>query len=106
VKQKTYSIIAATCYGNRGAQAMLETVVGRLRDVDPDLGFNVFSYYPEADRGLIGDPRVRVYSSTPAALAAWLLPWSLVFGMLRLLLGRRVFKVAPGAIRALGESVA
>ncbi len=106
VEQKAYSIIAATCHGNRGAQAMLETVVGRLGEADPGLRFHVFSYYPEADRRLIDDPRVRVHSSTPVALVAWLLPWSLVFGLLRLLLGRRVLAVAPAAIRALAESKA
>ena len=106
MEKKAYSIIAATCHGNRGAQAMLETVVGRLRELDPTLIFHVFSYYPDEDRRLISDPRVRVHSSTPAALAGWLLPWSLVFGLLRLLLGKRVLKLAPSAIRALSESVA
>lgn len=104
--QATYSIIAATCYGNRGAQAMLETVVGRLSRERPGLRFNAFSYYPEEDRGLVRDPRVTVYSSTPAALVLWLLPWSLLFGVARLLLGRRVLRLAPASIRALGESTA
>lgn len=99
-----FSIIAATCHGNRGAQAMLETVVGYLSDARPDLRFHVFSYYPRQDRRLITDPRVRVHSSTPLALVAWLLPWAFVFGVLRLLLGRRVLRLAPAAIRALGES--
>lgn len=85
---------------------MLETVVGRLREAEPGLAFNVFSYYPAADRRLIDDPRVHVFSSTPAALAAWLLPWSMVFGLLRLLFGRRAFRFAPAAIRALGRSAA
>src|SRR5690606_25460263 len=94
------------CYGNRGAQAMLETVVGRLSRERPGLRFNAFSYYPKEDRGLVRDPRVTVYSSTPAALVLWLLPWSLLFGVARLLLGRRVLRFAPASIRALGESTA
>lgn len=101
-----YSIIAATCHGNRGAQAMLETVVGRLSDERPDLRFHVFSYYPKQDRRLVRAERVRVHSSTPLALVAWLLPWAVVFGALRKVLGKRVLRVAPGAIRALGESTA
>ncbi len=100
----TYSIIAATLYGNRGAEAMLETVVGSLRREDPDAVFHVFSYYPAADRRLLRDPRVAIKDSTPLALVAWLLPWSLLFGLLRLVLGRRVFRFAPSAVRALSES--
>ncbi|MBS7457815.1 polysaccharide pyruvyl transferase family protein [Coralloluteibacterium stylophorae] len=99
-----YSIIAATCHGNRGAEAMLETVVGRLREAQPDLRFHVFTYYPEADRQLVQDPALTLHSSTPMALVAWLLPWSLVFGLLRLVFGRRVLRMAPAAVRGLGES--
>lgn len=106
LKSKAFSIIAATCHGNRGAQAMLETVVGRLSEIEPDLRFHVFSYYPKEDRCLIGDRRVTVHSSTPVALVAWLLPWALVFGVLRRVFGHRVLGLAPAAIRALGESVA
>lgn len=103
---RSYSIIAATCHGNRGAQAMLETVVGRLSREQPGLRFHVFSYYPAADRALVRDDRVSIHSSTPVALVAWLLPWSLVFGLARLLFGRRVLRLAPAAIRGLAESAA
>lgn len=103
---KSYSIIAATAYGNRGAEAMLETVVGRLMSEDPRLQFHVFSYYPDDDRRLISAPHVQLHSSTPLALVAWLLPWSMVFGVLRLLFGRSVFAFAPASIRALGRSTA
>lgn len=106
MQSKSFSIIAATCYGNRGAQAMLETVVGRLWDAEPGLIFHVFSYYPAEDRRLVHDRRVRIHSSTPVALLCWLLPWALLFGAARLLLGRRVLRAAPAAIRALGESTA
>ena len=102
----SYSIIAATCHGNRGAQAMLETVVGRLTRERQDLHFHVFSYYPVADRALVEDQRISVHSSTPLALVGWLLPWSLLFGLARLLFGKRVFRWAPASIRALGQSAA
>ena len=68
----SFSIIAATCYGNRGAEAMLETVIGRLREREPALRFEVFSYDPADDRRLVDDPQVRIHSSTPFALVAWL----------------------------------
>jgi polysaccharide pyruvyl transferase WcaK-like protein len=107
VNQETFSIIAATLYGNRGAEAMLETVVGRLRTERPGLRFHLFSYYPAADRHLlVDDAGMVVRSSTPLALAAWLVPWALVFGVLRKVFGRGVFRFAPADIRALAESEA
>ena len=106
METRTFSIIAATFHGNRGAQAMLETVIGRLSEQRPGLRFHVYSYYPRQDRHLVDDPRVTIHSSTPLALVAWLLPWSLFFGFLRRLLGRRVLRLAPASIRGLSESVA
>src|SRR5690606_92258 len=93
-------------HGNRGAQAMLETVVGRLREQAPGLRFHVFSYYPRADRELLRDPSVDLHSSTPLALVLWLFPWAVAVGLLRMLFGRRVLRLGPAAIRALGESTA
>lgn len=101
---KAFSIIAATLYGNRGAEAMLETVIGRLREEDPSLRFHVFSYYPADDARLLHAKDVSLQSSTPLALVGWLLPWSMVFGLLRLIFGRRVARLAPKAVRALLES--
>jgi polysaccharide pyruvyl transferase WcaK-like protein len=106
VEQKVFSIIAATLHGNRGAEAMLETVIGRLSDAAPGVRFHVFSYYPASDRRLLADPRVRLHSSTPFALVAWILPWSLLFGLLRRILGSGVFRFAPGAVQALARSTA
>lgn len=106
MEPKAFSIIAATCYGNRGAQAMLETVIGRLSDASPGLRFHVFTYYPGDDRRIVDDPRVSLHSSTPLALVAWLLPWALLFGVLRRVFGHRILALAPAAIRALGNSTA
>ena len=101
-----YSVIAATIYGNRGAEAMLETVVGRLREQRPDARFHVFSYYPDDDRRLLKADYARLHSSTPTSLVLWLLPWSLLFALPRLLFGRKILRFAPAAVRALGESTA
>ncbi len=98
------AIIAATLYGNRGAQAMLETVVGVLSRQQPQRRFHVFSYYPADDRRLLRHPRIRIHSATPLALVAWLLPWSLLFGLLQRVFGARVLALAPAPIRALAES--
>jgi polysaccharide pyruvyl transferase WcaK-like protein len=101
-----FSVIAATIYGNRGAEAMLETVVGRLREQRPDAKFHVFTYYPADDRRLLAAEYASLHSSTPKALVLWLLPLSLLFGLLRLVFGRGVLRFGPRAIRALGESTA
>jgi polysaccharide pyruvyl transferase WcaK-like protein len=101
-----YSIIAATAYGNRGAQAMLETVVGRVRAERPDARFHVYTYYPKDDRRLMSGHGLALHSSTPASLVLWLFPLSLLFGLLRCIVGRRVYRLAPASIRGLAESVA
>lgn len=102
-----YSIIAATLSGNRGAEAMLETVVGRLRADRADLHFHVFTYYPEDDRRLVvDDPALSLHSSTPAALVLRLFPLALLFGLLKKLFGAGVLRHAPADIRGLAESAA
>jgi colanic acid/amylovoran biosynthesis protein len=103
---RRFSVIAGTLYGNRGAQGMTETVVGHVRSQDPSAEFAVFSYYPTKDRELLTDPAVAVHSATPKALVLRLLPLSLVFGLLRLVAGRRVLRRAPADIRDLGTSTA
>lgn len=103
---RRFSVIAGTLYGNRGAQGMTETVVGHVRAADPDAAFAVFSYYPTKDRELINDPGIPVFSATPKALVLRLLPLSLLFGLLRRVAGRRVLRLAPADIRALGTSTA
>ena len=102
-----YSIIAATLSGNRGAEAMLETVVGRLRAERADLHFHVFTYYPDDDRRLVvDDPALSLHSSTPAALVLRLFPLALLFGLLRKLFGAGVLRHAPADIRGLAGSAA
>ena len=85
---------------------LVETVDTTLRRKDPDARFHVFSYYPADDKRLLRDSRISIKDSTPLALVAWLLPWSLIFGFLRLLLGRRICRYAPSSVRALAESEA
>ena len=79
---KRFAIIAPTVWGNRGAEAMLETAIGRLRDREPDATFVVL-LLPARDRrpahragrrygghGEVGDagaPGARPLSVEPAA---------------------------------------
>ena len=99
-----YSLIGGTLYGNRGAQAMLESVIGRVREMNPEASFEIFSYLPSDDRRILRDPSVRIHSATPVALVCWLAPLSLLYGVLMRLLGARILRLAPEPIRALGES--
>ena len=98
------SIIGATFYGNRGAEAMLSTTIGRLRETHPDTMFNVFSYYAQQDRQLVGDPAIRFYSSSPAYLVAVLNPFALLYGLLGLLRLRPLQRLCPQSVQALARS--
>jgi colanic acid/amylovoran biosynthesis protein len=63
----TYAIIGGTLWGNRGAEAMVATTVGRVRERDPDARFVVMSYFPDRDRELLRDPAVTVVDARPVA---------------------------------------
>lgn len=102
--RKDISLIAATIYGNRGAEAMLCSVIGVTRQRAPDTHFHVFSYYPEDDRARVSAKHVTIHSATPLAVALKLFPLGVFFGLLRLVLGRSVFRFAPQSIRALAGS--
>lgn len=74
------SIIGATFYGNRGAEAMLSTTIAQARKGGVDTeNIHVFSYYPESDRSLIGDSRLHIHSATPAHLVLVLLPLAILY---------------------------
>lgn len=64
-----FSIIGGTIWGNRGAESMLVTTIGRIRAGFPDARFFVFSYYPTKDRELINDERITILSGKPTSLA-------------------------------------
>lgn len=102
---KTVSIIAATFYGNRGAEGMLSATIGKLREEYGDnQSFNVFSYYPKRDRELVSDSRVSIYSATPAYLVLGLLPCAflhILFGWLKL---STLQQMLPPSVRALAGS--
>jgi colanic acid/amylovoran biosynthesis protein WcaK/AmsJ len=99
-----FSLIGATLYGNRGAQAMLETVIGRVRERVPAARFEIFSYLPTDDRRVLCDTSVKIHSATPLSLVAWLTPFALIFALLRRLFGSRMLRLAPSGVRALAES--
>lgn len=67
-KPVVVSIIGGTIWGNRGAESMLVTVIGKLRNTIPDIRFNVFSYYPSKDRELVKDDAITILSGKPLSL--------------------------------------
>lgn len=106
---RVLSVIAGTLYGNRGAQAMTETVIGWVREQDPTATFHLFTYYPTEDRDLLSPDaaHVTVHSSTPKALVTRLLVQPLLIALLARVVGRRrALRWAPADVRAIGESSA
>lgn len=100
------SIIGATFMGNRGAEAMLTTVIAQIRAKKPNTQFNVFSYYPRLDKELVHDPSIHVHSSTPLYLVGVLFLGSLLYRLAQELKLNFLFFLFPDSIRALAGSVA
>jgi colanic acid/amylovoran biosynthesis protein len=101
---KRISVIGATISGNRGAEAMLSTVVGRILEKEPGAVFNVYSYYPEEDRKLCQGQNVRIFSATPVSLVFYLFPLCFILGFLKLIRMGGLRSLFPKGVRALEES--
>lgn len=102
---KEISIVGASFYGNRGAEAMLSTTMGRLRECcSDDLQFNIFTYYPKSDSDLVSDSRVSVYSATPAYLVMVLFPAALLFRLLGILRLNIFQRFLPQSVLSLARS--
>lgn len=94
---KKIAIIGGSIWGNRGAAAMLETTIGKLREYFQDAEFAVFTPYPLKDRALVSDPRLEFFDSRPTALIRYF--FVAVYGWF---LGRLSRKVNfSGGVRAL-----
>jgi colanic acid/amylovoran biosynthesis protein len=98
---KQFSIIGATITGNRGAEAMLCTTVGRMRADFPDATFHLFSYYPKEDSGLVTDPAIRVWDARPLP-ACFLVLMACLWRTAKLVKLERLFE--RGALKALIHS--
>jgi colanic acid/amylovoran biosynthesis protein len=73
VRVNTYAVVGGSLWGNRGAEAMVVTTIGRVRERDPDAAFVLLSYFPERDRELLRDPTVTVVDARPGpTLRIWL----------------------------------
>ena len=107
---KKISIIGATFIGNRGAEAMLCTVINKVNEKFPDSEFYVFSYYPEDDRKLLAlsnhrlKDKITIFSSTPFYISAILFPSAVLFAIFATLRLKFLTGILPTSIQALGKS--
>lgn len=99
--QPTVGVIGGTIWGNRGAEAMLVTTVGRVRAQYPDAHIIVFTYLPKQDRALIDDQNIQVIGSRPEDLVLWHWPFALLAWLLGLLHITIPDKFLPKHARAL-----
>ncbi len=77
--------MGGSVWGNRGAEAMLMTVIAKIREVDPEAVFNVYTIYPQKDKLLIQDPKIRFLSGEPLSVALVHFPFALLAAPFRLL---------------------
>jgi polysaccharide pyruvyl transferase WcaK-like protein len=70
------SLIGATLSGNRGAEAMLATTIGKVREQFPDARFVLHSYFPKRDREICKDLNIDVVDAGPLALVTQYFPFS------------------------------
>ncbi len=69
-------IVAGTVWGNRGAESMLVTAVGRLHELYPDAAFKIYSYSPTRDRQLVHREDLDILSCKPASLVFRIFPFA------------------------------
>jgi len=78
-----FSIIGATIYGNRGAEAMLSTVIGRFKEYEPESKFSVYTYYPNEDKRLCENNNIDIFSAAPIYLLIVLFPSACLLRLLK-----------------------
>lgn len=80
---KNIAIIGGSLWGNRGAAAMLETTIHKIRESVSDANLFVFTPYPEKDQALAIDPDLTFYDSRPFAVVRYFLiaVWSWTRGL-------------------------
>lgn len=100
----TIAIIGATVTGNHGAEAMLATTIGRLRETHPDARFLVYSYYAGNDRRISGMRGVEFFQASPQHLVLVLFPFSVLAALLKLLGLGALVRLLPRGVRALNEA--
>jgi colanic acid/amylovoran biosynthesis protein len=100
----TYAVIGGTLWGNRGAEAMVVTTIGRVRDRDPDASFALFSYLPDRDAALAAGSDLEVVDASPKAVALVHLPVALACWLVGLVGLRVPDRLLPAPVRTLRRS--
>ena len=105
-KKLRVGIIGATLWGNRGAEAMICTTIGKIKKSFPDAEFTIFSYFPKIDRELIRktQPNLIIADATPVALVLKHFPFAVFDRLLRFIGLRFPKKLMPLSARLLSES--
>ena len=104
-KRIKVGIIGATLWGNRGAEAMICTTIGKINESFPNAKFIVFSYFPKIDRVLINKTQsnVIIADATPLALVIKHFPFAAFDCLLRLIGFRFPKKLMPISTRLLSD---
>jgi colanic acid/amylovoran biosynthesis protein len=102
-KRRAIAITGATIWGNRGAEAMLVTTIGKIRDYQPGTRIIIFSYFPRKDRQLVNDPEIDVLGCRPQDLVLWHFPFALLCWLLGLLRLRVPDRLLTRPVRALRQ---
>jgi len=96
-----FALMGGSVWGNRGAEAMLMTVIAEIRKVDPEAVFNVYTIYPQKDKSLVQDPKIRFLSGEPLSVALLHFPFALLAALFRLI---KIKIPLPKSVRRLRES--
>lgn len=106
----SFSIIGASLYGNRGAEAMLSTTIGILRKYFPQAEFNVFSYYPQKDKSILLNEAksfIKIFSYKPIYLATRFFILSVLYKIIIKTLNLNYLKrLFPLSVKCMAESKA
>jgi colanic acid/amylovoran biosynthesis protein len=102
-KKPVIGIIGGTITGNRGAESMLLSAIGRVKEMYPDALFKVYSYYPKQDRALVHHPQIDILSCKPAALVLRFFPFAAAEWLARKFGTRLPDSLLTNVIRSLRE---
>jgi len=78
-----YIAIGSAIYGNKGAAAMLETLIQRVSEADDDANFTLFSLYPKQDKKQNKHEELVIIPSSPLLLALKIIPLCLIYRLFR-----------------------
>ncbi|MDP3445166.1 MAG: hypothetical protein Q8T08_20085, partial [Ignavibacteria bacterium] len=65
---KKIAIIGGSIWGNRGASAMLETTIAKVKQINPKTTFVIYTPYPVKDQILTNKADLEFYDSRPIAV--------------------------------------